>query len=175
MLRRHGLTLLELIITVAVVAIVSTLAAPSFTHLIYESSRTAAVNGLVHGLFMARMEAARRGQVVTLCRSPDGAQCSADSPWQAGWMVFVNSDGDDMPERGPNEAVLLVDHGWGSGTITSNRRAFSFRPYHQAVVNGTIVFCDPRGSAHARAIIISHTGRARVARRDGSNRALVCS
>jgi hypothetical protein len=44
----------------------------------------------------------------------------------------------------------------------------------QAVVNGTIVFCDARGSAHARAIIISHTGRPRVAQRDADGKPLRC-
>ena len=44
----------------------------------------------------------------------------------------------------------------------------------QGVVNGTLVFCDPRGSAHARAIIISHTGRPRVARLDADGKPLRC-
>jgi len=41
-------------------------------------------------------------------------------------------------------------------------------------VNGTLVFCDPRGSSSARAIVISHTGRPRVSRRDSSNKPLKC-
>jgi hypothetical protein len=90
-------------------------------------------------------------------------------------MIFVNTDRDELPQRDPGEAVLLVTESWRGGTITSNRPSYSFRPYRQGVVNGTIVFCDPRGSDHARAIIISHTGRPRVAQRDASNRALRCT
>ena len=59
--------------------------------------------------------------------------------------------------------MIAVYEGWRSGRITSNRLAYSFRPYTQGVVNGTIMFCDARGPDHARAIIVSHTGRPRIA------------
>jgi type IV fimbrial biogenesis protein FimT len=173
--RGHGVTAIEILTTLAIVGALSVVAAPSFTNLRYDSERTAAVNGFLHGLFLARSESIKRGQVVTLCQSRDGASCAADAAWDEGWMIFVNSDRDNLPERDPSEDVILVDGGWRGGTITSNRAAYSFRPHRQSVVNGTIVFCDPRGSAHARAIIISHTGRPRVALRDASNRALRCS
>ena len=61
-----------------------------------------------------------------------------------------------------------------AGTITSNRPAYSFRPVHQGLVNGTLLFCDREGGAAARAIIISPTGRPRVSRRDSDNRPLHC-
>ena len=76
--------------------------------------------------------------------------------------------------RDYGEPVLSVHAGWRGGHITSNRKAFSFRPIIQGVVNGTVLFCDPRGNAHARAIIISHTGRPRVSQRDSSNKPLRC-
>jgi type IV fimbrial biogenesis protein FimT len=59
--------------------------------------------------------------------------------------------------------------------VTSNRLAYTFRPVTQRGVNGTIVFCDERGSIAARAIIISHTGRPRVAHVDADNRPLRCA
>lgn len=174
MRRPHGFTLIELITTLGLVAILSAIAVPSFTHLRHESGRTAAVNGFLRGLFFARSESIKRGQPVTLCRSIDGSRCSTSGAWEAGWMIFVNTDRDQLAERDPGEDVIHFDAGWTGGTITSNRPAYTFRPYRQSVVNGTVVFCDPRGSPHARAIIISHTGRPRVAQRDASNRALHC-
>lgn len=176
MRRTHGLTLIELITTVSVVAILATLAVPSFNDLRLDSERTTAVNGFIHGLFLARSEAIKRGQVVSICKSTDGETCADRSAqWHDGWIVFANTDRDDLPVRDSNETILLANSGWPAGNITSNRDAYSFRAYQQAVVNGTIVFCDPRGSAHARAIIISHTGRPRVAHRDSNNRALNCA
>jgi type IV fimbrial biogenesis protein FimT len=170
----QGVTLIELLTTIGIVAILSAAAAPSINNLRYDSERTAAVNGFLHALFLARSESIKRGQVVTLCKSPDGSQCANRGSWSEGWMVFVNTDREESPERDPGEPVILVNEGWRRGTITSNRASYSFRPFRQNVVNGTIVFCDPRGSEQARAIIISQTGRPRVARRDSSNRPLRC-
>jgi type IV fimbrial biogenesis protein FimT len=176
MQRSQGLTLIELMITLSIVAILAAIAGPSFKDAQYNAQRTTTVNDFLHGLFLARSEAIKRGQIVTMCKSTDGSTCAgASTSWDDGWMIFVNSDRDDAPERDANEDVLLVRAAWPNGTITSNRQSYSFRPFQQAVVNGTLIFCDPRGSEHARAIIISHTGRPRVAQRDSSNRPLRCA
>jgi type IV fimbrial biogenesis protein FimT len=172
----YGVTLIELLTTVAVLGIVSTLAAPSFTNLRLNSARTAAVNGFFHSLFLARSEAIKRGTVVSLCKSRDGQRCTnSAAPWSEGYVVFVNTDRDEPAQIDAGEEVLQIMEPWPTGRITSNRQAFSFRPYTQGVVNGTVVFCDLRGGEHARAIIISHTGRPRISQRDASNRPLSCS
>lgn len=171
-----GITLVELVATLAIAAILCGMAIPSFAQLMHDSARTTAVNGFIHSLYLARSEAIRRGLVVSICKSPDGEACNhRGASWNDGWIVFVNTDRDELPERDPDEPLLAVHHGWENGSITSNRLAYSFRPQQQGVVNGTLVFCDPRGGAHARAIIISHTGRPRIARRDASNRPLRCA
>jgi type IV fimbrial biogenesis protein FimT len=176
MCKAAGTTLMELLATVAIVAVLATLAAPSFRTFHLNGRRTVAVNGFLHSLFLARSEAIKRAQVVSVCRSRDGQSCDArDGDWSAGWIVFVNLDRDDPPQRDAAEELILSSGGWPGGSITSNRPAYSFRPATQAVVNGTIVFCDARGSSHARAIVISHTGRPRVAHRDASGKPLRCA
>lgn len=171
----HGVTLIELIGTVGAAAILAGIAGPSFMDARYNAERTSTVNAFLHGLFLARSESIKRGQVVTVCPSQDGSACATSgSLWHDGWMIFVNKDREQAPERDADEDVLFVHGRWKAGTISSNRSSYSFRPYRQGVVNGTIVFCDPRGGEHARAIIISHTGRPRVAIRDASNRPLRC-
>lgn len=174
MRRSSGVTLIELMISLGVVGILATIAAPGFADLIADSTRTTAVNDLFHALFLARSESIKRGTVVSVCKSTDGLTCAGQAQWTTGWMVFANDDADEPPVRDRDETVLAVYQGWSRGRITSNRVAYSFRPYNQGVVNGTIVFCDTRGSEHARAIIVSHTGRPRIARRDSSNRPLRC-
>jgi type IV fimbrial biogenesis protein FimT len=172
-----GLTLVELVTVIAIVGIVVGMAIPSFAGLVRDTGRTTAVNGFIHSLYLARSEAIRRAKVVSICKSSDGRTCDERlaAPWNKGWMVFVNRDRDEPPQRDPDEPVLSINQGWESGDISSNRRAYSFRPHEQGIVNGTIIFCDPRGSAHARAIIINHTGRPRISQRDASNRPLRCS
>lgn len=173
--RLQGVSLIELVVVVCVLAILGTLTVPTMSHLRHDAGRTAAVNDFVHAIFLARSEAIKRGTVVSLCKSADGSTCMNKNPdWNAGWMVFANADRDEPPVRDRDEAVLLTYAGWPTGHIRANRAAFSFRPFIQGVVNGTVVFCDPRGSGHARAIIISHTGRPRLSQRDASNKPLRC-
>jgi type IV fimbrial biogenesis protein FimT len=170
----RGFNLFELLMAMAVFGILAGLAAPGFNDVILDSRRTAAVNGFVHTVFLARSAAVMSGHIVTLCGSNDGRTCRQSSEWATGWIVFANSDRDEPPVRDDDEAVLAVQPPWPSGTITSNRNSYSFRPHRQGVVNGTIVFCDRRGPAHARAIIISQTGRPRVSNSDTSGKPLRC-
>lgn len=173
--RSNGVTLIEMVFTTSLIAVMAALAVPSFNHLRYNAERTTTVNNFFHSLFLARSEAIKRGQIVSLCRSSDGQTC-ADRlvEWTVGWIVFVNAKREEPAQRDEGEELLAVYPGWELGNITSNRVTYSFRPHTQGVVNGTIVFCDARGSEHARAIIISHTGRPRVSSKDSSGRALKC-
>ena len=171
----RGFTLIEMVSTMAVVAILGTLAVPSLRTFLQNAERATAVNGFFHSLFLARSEAIKRGHVVSLCRSADGQRCATRSAqWTDGWIVFGNRDRDDPAERDEDEDLLAVHEGWDNGLINSNRLTYSFRPHTQGVVNGTILFCDPRGPSESRAIIISHTGRPRVSRTNSAGKPLNC-
>jgi type IV fimbrial biogenesis protein FimT len=173
--RAPGATLIELIFGLSILAILAAVAAPNLANFQRNTTRTVAVNDFMRSIFLARNKAILNNAVVSICRSTDGATCTtAVSNWESGWIVFQNSDHDQPANRDAGETILYRSAGWRGGLITSNRAAFSFRPTSQADVNGTIVFCDKQGSRDARAIIISHTGRPRIAKRDASNRALQC-
>lgn len=173
--RPAGLSLLELMLTLTIGGILLGLAAPSFNRMLLDSRRAVAVNAFIHSVFLARSTAATDGGTVSICRSMDGNSCSHGTDlWEQGWIVFVNSDRDDPPVRDENERIVSVQAAWSGGTITSNRRSYSFRSYRHAGVNGTLVFCDGRGPTQARAIIINIAGRPRIATRDSDNRPLRC-
>jgi type IV fimbrial biogenesis protein FimT len=162
-------------IALSIGAILLGLAAPAFRGMWLDSRRTVAVNAFIHSIFLARTSAFTYHHTVSICRSADGQTCSADlANWQLGWIVFVNEDRDEPPVRDRNERILIVQQALPGLSITSNRRGYSFKTYNRSVINGTLVFCDLRGSAHARAIIINIAGRPRVARRDADNRPLRC-
>lgn len=174
--RAAGITLVEALVVLALIAVLGALAVPAFGDMRLNAQRTAAVNGFLHAVFLARSEAIKRGMPVTLCRSRDGRRCADhDTPWAAGWIVVADTPRDDANARSEAEPTIIAAYGpWEGGTITSNRPEYVFRPTVQAMVNGTIVFCDKRGAQHARAIIISHTGRPRVAHRGPGGRPLSC-
>lgn len=91
---QHGLTLLELMVTVAIVAILGALAAPNFQTMIQANRARSVASELMDMLNLARSEAARRGQPVSVCPSSNGSSCSSTSTgWDSGWIAFVNEDG----------------------------------------------------------------------------------
>jgi len=172
---QEGVTLIELVVSLSIVAILLTIAAPSFAEIQQNTRRRSAVNDYWHAIFLARNEAIKRNSVVSLCKSSTGITCdNASGSWSNGWIVFENLDRDEPAQRDTNEPILRLYDSSDNISIRSNRTTFTFRPITQGAVNGTIVFCDQRGSQSARAIIISHTGRPRQSNVDASNRPLSC-
>ena len=86
-----GFTLLELLITIAVLAILLALAVPMFTSTINNNRLSAQANELVTSLQLANSEAVRRNARITVCPSTDGATCAASGPW-TGWLTIVASN-----------------------------------------------------------------------------------
>lgn len=90
--RPYGFSLIELMVTIAIVAILIALAAPSFTALINRNRLSGQANELVASLQLARMEAVRRNARVSMCKTTDGATCSGVAgPW-GGWLVVSNGE-----------------------------------------------------------------------------------
>lgn len=173
--RQRGHTLTELVFAAAIVAGLIGWAAPGFDGLRRNAERTREVNQFVHAVHFARLEAVKRNGVVSLCPSLDGEFCApGGTPWHRGWIVFVNSDADSPAVRDPGEPLLRTVEPWTAGTLLANRGTLSFRPFGQSGVTATFTFCDARGSAAARAVIISQSGRPRVSSLGPSNQPLAC-
>ena len=141
---------------------------------VLDSRLVSSVNRVVHGMYVARQEALKYGVEVVMCRSRSGLQCLHAGTWDSGLIVFVNRDRDDPPRVDPGEPVLQVELALSRGTILANRRAFVFRPWGLRSVNGTLTFCDRRGNASARAVVVSYTGRPRATSAAEAAGALSC-
>src|SRR5277367_3145724 len=87
-MRAHGFTLVEVVVTVAVAAILLSIAVPSFRYVTNSNRIAGESNGLVGDLQFARAEAIKEGRTVTVCVSTDGANCTGSTSWEGGWIVF---------------------------------------------------------------------------------------
>lgn len=87
--QNQGLTLIELMITLGIAAILMGIAIPSFTNQIRDNRNVTTINSLAASLSLARAEALRRGKAVSVCPSNNGTSCSGT--WQDGWIVLLDS------------------------------------------------------------------------------------
>lgn len=172
--RARGFTLWELLCAVAAAAVVLGAGVPSLRLLVLDNRLTADVNAWVLAVQLARSEAAKRGRPVIVCQTADARACSS-TPVGSSVMAYVNTDDRYPPQRSDAEPLLFVHAAAIDGTIVGNRPYFEFRPGRRRSTNGTVVFCDSRGTAAARALIVSYTGRPRVSRRAADGRPLQCA
>jgi type IV fimbrial biogenesis protein FimT len=170
MRRALGFTLWELLCTLGIAGIALGSGVPAFRSLLLDARLTADVNGWVLAVQLARSEAAKRGRPVMVCMTVDTLHCGGGD---AGWMVFVDLDGADPPQRAADEPLLYAHARELAGTIVSNRPYYEFRRGRRST-NGTVVFCDARGAQAARAVVVSYTGRPRVSSVGTDGRPLHC-
>jgi type IV fimbrial biogenesis protein FimT len=88
----RGFTLLELMITVLLLAIISAYAAPSFNNLMRHTRIDSNTSKIRTALNYARSEAVNQGSTVTVCSSTNSIACNGDEKWQTGWIVFLDLD-----------------------------------------------------------------------------------
>lgn len=88
---QSGVTLAELLIVIAIAAILAALAGPSFTDFINRTRLNSQVSQLVSDLNRARSEAIKRNAPALLCVRADDATCGNTTDWQNGWLVCVGS------------------------------------------------------------------------------------
>ncbi len=134
--RGGGFTIVELLVVMAIAAILLTIAVPSYTSTtaIYRVSTES--NSLVSDLQYARSEAIKQGITVTLCASSDGQTCTGTS-WQLGRIVLTNPNNAATPSLANGSTLLRATQAFsGSDTVSSggvsaisfNRDGFAGQP-----------------------------------------------
>ncbi|MEW5248923.1 GspH/FimT family pseudopilin [Microbulbifer sp. 2201CG32-9] len=155
-------TLVELIFSIAILAIVIALAAPSMSDLHRRHRNESTGRQLFDLISLGRGKAYGHGQVYTLCPSDDGQSCGDD--WGRGAMLFVDSD--SSGERATTEKIERVMSALPAGA-SLQWRSFSPKTFLQfrpdgltSNQNGNFAYCPPDGKAsHGWIIVLNATGR----------------
>lgn len=166
---------MELLITIAIVAILASLAGPSFSLLLERNRISTITNQFTGALTYARNEAVTRNRRVVVCKVADATlalpQCQAGSAWDNGWIVFIDDNGNSQLDA--NEMLLRV-----TGAIPANYSILSQGPatswivfnanglarFRGAVLGATYAVTPPTGvsSTSSRVIVVDTTGRSRI-------------
>ena len=160
--KQTGFTLLELMISIAVLGVLLGIAIPSFQTMILNSRLTTQANQVITALNYARSEAVKRGSPATVCSSNGGTACAGANNWTTGWLVFSDPNGNGVVDAG--DTILRV---WpaleGGNTLNSGQPRVTFRNTGFATgFNDTFRLCDKRGVNDARSTIVNAMGRAYV-------------
>jgi type IV fimbrial biogenesis protein FimT len=161
----RGFTLIEVLVTLTVLAVLTMVAAPSFNDAFLSNKLASFANSFVASAQLARSEAIKRNAVVRLCSSADGAGCATAGTFQQGWIVFNDANNDGVVS--PGETIIQVQQALSSDYhfTSSNGYSLAFQSIGAGATNAHLILCraTPSPGRQERTLDLSATGRISVA------------
>ena len=181
MVRTLGYTMIEMLMTIAIAAILMGIAIPSFRYITNANRIAGELNGLVGDLQLARAEAIKEGRTVTVCQSSDGANCTGNAAsWQGGWIVFSDPTNVGVVDAG--ETIIRKQKPFsGSDTFAASNGVsaitFNREGYAVGIVAGTLLTLNDssNNSAWTRCLSINFSGRMTTEMAGTTNDGFLCT
>lgn len=167
----RGFTLIELMVTVTVLAILLMVAIPSFNSALINYRLTSISNTFVASAQLARSEAIKRNSRVTMCKSANGVDCTTSGGWQQGWILF--QDVDNNAVKGAAEVIIYTESALPANfsmTFVDNYISYTASGGTEltngAFQSGSMNLCSQASQpvGPARQMVINAVGRVRVAK-----------
>jgi len=167
-----GFTLPELIITLSLTTVASTVGLNSFEQFIVETRADTGIFSLRTALALARSEAITRDASVVLCRRSDslqhcaGSSASGRPDWSAGWLLFIDIDQDKVLDSSKGDQILRVFPPLNQSLVLRWNRG-DYIAYQGSgrlhSLNGTFCLGGSNGKeGFDRELKIPYTGRVRI-------------
>ena len=160
-----GFTLYELMLTIAVAAVILTLGVPSFQGLMERNQLTANINQFISSLALARSEAIKRNQRVSLCVSSDGATCTGTG-YEDGWIVYVDRNSNNSRQPATEELIWVGESLPGNLTLRGDGCCGTDIPYlasgRISGISGSVNLCKDNDVSKSRRITLNSSGRVRL-------------
>jgi type IV fimbrial biogenesis protein FimT len=161
--KKTGFSLLELLITIVLISIISTLAFPSFQSFFMQSQSKTLATQLMQALHLARSEAMLRGITITLCQSADHTTCSGN--WEDGQIIFADTK-NTATVQDKEDLLYVFSSSRHKGILhwrsSLHRNYLSFYPTgFTRSEDGTFWYCQTENHPASWAIIVNQAGRAR--------------
>lgn len=169
--RHHvrGMTLVETVVAIAVLAIVAAIALPAFGQLLQAARVRAAVADLSADLALARISAISRNRSYVLCPSDDGVMCRTDGRWDAGWIGFHGKGSPPVvPVTGPSTVRQRRDDGIRINSGSGRAHVRYLPDGRNSGTNLTINVCA--GDTLAARVVVNNAGRIRSERLKAATR-----
>lgn len=168
----RGATLIELLVALAIVALLAMVGAPSMAAIMDSVKLSSASNAFLSYLHLARSEAIKRNSRVVLCKSADAVSCVTSGGWEQGWLVFHDANKNAVLDSG-EEVIERAQPLPASLRMTGNQHVDSYVSFVPtgatqlvggAFQAGTLTLCwqSALGGGEARKIFLNAVGRPRV-------------
>ena len=166
-----GFTIIEMIITVALLSVMLAVAVPGFTNFFQNNNLATTSNRFVSSIALTRNEAISRNATVIMCNTnATNTQCANNGQWESGWAVWVDLDSGGLSDIDAGE-IIQIEEAMPTGytlRATTYANVITFAPTGEASGDlasaaDTFRLCDnTQNAANSRSINFNAVGRAWV-------------